>query len=133
MSLNEEQLKDSVLYQAMVSKAAAALESNRELLATSETRARDFENLKQKYEEEVAALEVRASGRVTPAVLAPVRVSLPDKGGVRLEEVATVGVRDGTMLVVTVFEEQVSAPHVPRTAVPPSRAVPPRVYARSRP
>ena len=64
------------------------------------------------FRKEVAALEMRASGRVTPAVLSPVKVHLPDvEGGqgMRLEEVATVGVRDGTMLVVTVFEEQVRA------------------------
>ncbi|KAK0490403.1 ribosome recycling factor [Armillaria novae-zelandiae] len=42
----------------------------------------------------------RASGRVTPALLANVRVQ-----GQKLEQVATVGVRDGSMLVVTVFEE----------------------------
>ncbi|SJL01266.1 uncharacterized protein ARMOST_04584 [Armillaria ostoyae] len=42
----------------------------------------------------------RASGRVTPALLANVRVL-----GQKLEQVATVGVRDGSMLVVTVFEE----------------------------
>ncbi len=45
----------------------------------------------------------RASGRVTPALLANVRVQ-----GQKLEQVATVGVRDGSMLVVTVFEEDVS-------------------------
>ncbi|PBL01845.1 ribosome recycling factor [Armillaria gallica] len=42
----------------------------------------------------------RASGRVTPALLANVCVQ-----GQKLEQVATVGVRDGSMLVVTVFEE----------------------------
>ncbi|PSR76177.1 hypothetical protein PHLCEN_2v8600 [Hermanssonia centrifuga] len=62
------------------------------------------------YRKEVAALEMRASGRVTPAVLSPVRVMLPDhRGGdgkgVRLEEIATVGVREGTTLLITVFEE----------------------------
>ncbi|TBU43451.1 ribosome recycling factor [Dichomitus squalens] len=60
------------------------------------------------YRKEVAALETRATGRVTPAVLSPVRVKLPgatDARGVRLEEVATVGVKDGTTLLVTVFEE----------------------------
>ncbi len=65
------------------------------------------------YRKEVAALEMRASGRVTPAVLSPVRVMLPDhRGGdgkgVRLEEIATVGVREGTTLLITVFEEHVS-------------------------
>ena len=70
------------------------------------------------FRKEVAALEMRASGRVTPAVLAPVRVHVPGssegKGGsgAKLEEVATVGVRDGSMLIVTVFEEQVRATFV---------------------
>lgn len=60
------------------------------------------------YRREVAASETRAAGRVTPAVLAPVRVTLPGGGEpVRLEEVATVGVREGTMLLVTVYEEAV--------------------------
>ncbi|TCD64081.1 hypothetical protein EIP91_004553 [Steccherinum ochraceum] len=60
-----------------------------------------------KFKKEVAELETRASGRVTPSVLAPVRVVLPhsDGKGVRLEEVATVGVREGTTLIITVFEE----------------------------
>lgn len=60
------------------------------------------------YRKEVADMETRSTGRVTPAMLSPVRVHLPggDKG-VRLEEIATVGVREGTTLMVTVFEEQV--------------------------
>jgi ribosome recycling factor len=64
------------------------------------------------YRKEVAGLETRASGRVTPALLAPVRVELPDSKGelFRLEDVATIGVREGSMLVVTVFEEHASAP-----------------------
>ncbi|KAI0711129.1 ribosome recycling factor domain-containing protein [Cerioporus squamosus] len=60
------------------------------------------------FRKEVAALETRATGRVTPAVLSPVRVMLPnaqDGRGVRLEEIATVGVKEGTTLLVTVFEE----------------------------
>jgi len=62
----------------------------------------------ERFRKDVADLEVRATGRVTPAVLAPVRVVLPDSPdgrGVRLEEIATVGVRDGSTLIVTVFEE----------------------------
>jgi len=70
------------------------------------------------FRREVAQLEARASGRVTPQLLAPVRVSLPpvthkEEGAtpsspskLRLEELATVGVRDGSTLVVTVFEPQ---------------------------
>ena len=64
------------------------------------------------FRKEVAALETRATGRVTPALLAPVRVKLPDSAdtrGVRLEELATVGVKEGTTLLVTVFEEHVSS------------------------
>jgi ribosome recycling factor len=60
---------------------------------------------------EVAQLEARASGRVTPQLLAPMRVSLVPSSGARkvqLEEVATVGVRDGSSLIVTVFDPQVS-------------------------
>ncbi|KAF8647985.1 hypothetical protein AX16_006415 [Volvariella volvacea WC 439] len=65
------------------------------------------------FRRECATLESRASGRVTPALLDPVRVKLPGKGktgganaGLPLEEVATVGVRDGSTLLVTVFEEE---------------------------
>ena len=60
---------------------------------------------------EVAQLEARASGRVTPQLLAPVRVSVGPSSGAkkaRLEELATVGVRDGSSLIVTVFDPQVS-------------------------
>ena len=78
---------------------------------------------------EVSQLEARASGRVTPQLLAPVRVSsavsvsagpsasatahassseAKKSAGARLEELATVGVRDGTTLIVTVFDPQVS-------------------------
>jgi len=69
------------------------------------------------FRREVAQLDARASGRVTPQLLDPVRIllsptthevgetSAPSK--VRLEELATVGVRDGSSLVVTVFEPQV--------------------------
>lgn len=63
---------------------------------------------------EVSQLEARASGRVTPQLLARVRVSAacsasdakraPQR---RLEELATVGVREGTTLIVTVFDPQV--------------------------
>ncbi|KAI9511674.1 ribosome recycling factor-domain-containing protein [Russula earlei] len=70
---------------------------------------------------EVAQLEARASGRVTPRLLAPVRVSLAHHASpasasasalasasegkkFQLEELATVGVRDGSTLVVTVFD-----------------------------
>ncbi|KAI0264730.1 ribosome recycling factor-domain-containing protein [Gloeopeniophorella convolvens] len=59
------------------------------------------------FQREVAQREARASGRVTPQLLAPVRVTLPGGGApARLEDVATVGVREGTTLVVTVFEPE---------------------------
>ncbi|PBK88249.1 hypothetical protein ARMGADRAFT_1054941 [Armillaria gallica] len=48
-----------------------------------------------------ADASARAAGRVTPALLANVRVKEQ-----KLEEEATVGVRDGSMLVVTVFDEE---------------------------
>ena len=62
------------------------------------------------YRKEVAKMENRASGRVTPEILAPVLVKIPERGGngVRIEEVATVGVKDGSALIVTVFEDSVS-------------------------
>jgi len=60
------------------------------------------------FRKECASVETRASGRVTPALLAPVKIKLPDiDQHFRLEEVATVGVKDGSLLLVTVFEEGV--------------------------
>jgi len=65
------------------------------------------------YRKEIAKMESRASGRVTPEILAPVSVKIPGRGtkGVRIEEVATVGVKDGSVLIVSVFEDS-SLPHV---------------------
>ncbi|KAJ3564742.1 hypothetical protein NP233_g8090 [Leucocoprinus birnbaumii] len=57
------------------------------------------------FRKECQGLETRASGRVTPAMLSPVRVKLDDRDH-RLEEIATVGVRDGTILLVTLFDEK---------------------------
>lgn len=62
------------------------------------------------YRKECASIESRASGRVTPALLSSVRVKLPDATTARLEEVATVGVREGTTLLITVFQENVRFP-----------------------
>jgi ribosome recycling factor len=59
------------------------------------------------FRKECQGLETRASGRVTPALLSPVRVKLADRE-YRLEEIATVGVRDGSLLVITIFDEKVS-------------------------
>jgi ribosome recycling factor len=61
------------------------------------------------FRKDCAAAENRALGRVTPALLSPVRVKLPDApNGVRLEELATVGVREGSILVITLFSEHVN-------------------------
>jgi ribosome recycling factor len=63
-----------------------------------------------RYRKECATLEMRASGRVTPSILTPVRVHLPEHGkndSVRLEDVATVAVRDGIILWIVAFQEQV--------------------------
>ena len=60
------------------------------------------------FRKECAAAEARASGRVTPALLSPVRVKMPqDDHLYKLEEIATVGVRDGSLLLITVFDEEV--------------------------
>lgn len=62
------------------------------------------------FRKDCAASEARAGGRVTPAILDSVRVTLPGSTEpYRLEALATVGVRDGTTLIITVFEEQVKA------------------------
>lgn len=61
------------------------------------------------YRKEVAKMENRVGGRVTPEILAPVSVKIPGREpkGVRIEEAATVGVKDGSVLIVTVFEDSV--------------------------
>ncbi|KAJ8469095.1 hypothetical protein ONZ45_g17010 [Pleurotus djamor] len=59
------------------------------------------------FKKECAGVETRASGRITPAILDPVRVSLPDtKTSVRLDHIATVGVREGSTLLITLFEDK---------------------------
>lgn len=61
------------------------------------------------YRKECAAKETQASGRVIPAMLNPVRVKLPtSEKDFRLEELATVGVREGSTLLITLFDESVS-------------------------
>ena len=65
--------------------------------------------------EQAKHVEVRCSGRVVPDVLDGVKVSVPvdpenkSEGHmeVGLKDIATVGVKNGTILVVTVFEEHV--------------------------
>lgn len=60
------------------------------------------------YRKEMSLLTNRALGRVTPAILDSVRVQLPDVDvPLKLSEVATVGVKEGTVLVVTAFDEHV--------------------------
>lgn len=99
-------------------KSTATLVPGSQQKLTDEAAIEEYEKAEMKmqvavdwYRKEVADLETRASGRVTPALLAPVRVELPDsKGGLfKLEDVATVGVREGSTLLITVFEEHVSA------------------------
>lgn len=60
------------------------------------------------FRKECAASEARALGRITPALLSPVRVKVPGmEKSLHLEEVATVGVREGTNLLITLFDEHV--------------------------
>ncbi|KAF5351122.1 hypothetical protein D9756_008223 [Leucocoprinus leucothites] len=80
-----------------ITDAAAMAEYTK--TSTSMTNAVDW------FRRECQGLETRASGRITPALLSPVRVKLADKD-YRLEEIATVGVRDGTILLVTLFDEK---------------------------
>ena len=63
---------------------------------------------------EFATMELQGSGRVTPAILDPVRVELPDVpgSGPRLNEVATIGVREGTTLLISVYDEAVCQPQL---------------------
>ncbi|KAG8960230.1 hypothetical protein FRC03_006886 [Tulasnella sp. 419] len=59
------------------------------------------------FKKELSVLENRAVGRVTPAILDGVKVEAHHSDGalVKLQEVATVGVKEGTILMVTVFDE----------------------------
>ncbi|KAF9071903.1 ribosome recycling factor domain-containing protein [Rhodocollybia butyracea] len=66
------------------------------------------------FRKECASIETRASGRVTPALLSSVRVQFPKEDQLfKLEEISTVGVRNGSELIITVFEEE-SLKHVER-------------------
>ena len=63
------------------------------------------------FRKDCAASENRALGRITPALLSPVKVKLPDNPkGVKLEELATVGIREGSTLLITLYNEHVSFP-----------------------
>ncbi|QRV82005.1 ribosome-recycling factor [Ceratobasidium sp. AG-Ba] len=68
---------------------------------------RKMDGTVQWYKRELAQMETRVSGRVMPSLLDPVRVKLKgsEGAGSKLDEVATVGVRDGNVLVITVFDE----------------------------
>jgi len=60
------------------------------------------------FRKECAASEAQALGRVTPALLSPVRVKVPGTAKpFQLEELTTVGVREGTTLLITLFDEHV--------------------------
>ncbi|KAI6114518.1 ribosome recycling factor domain-containing protein [Pisolithus sp. B1] len=96
-----------------IKSTADLVPGSRQLLTTEEARS-EYHKAEVKmsstvewFRKEVAAFETRASGRVTPSLLAPVRVEVHGKGNdpVKLEEIATVGVKDGSLLIVTVFDE----------------------------
>ncbi|TDL24602.1 ribosome recycling factor [Rickenella mellea] len=57
------------------------------------------------FRKDVAAMEARGSGRVSPDLISHVPVALPDRSA-RLSDIATIGVRDGTTLIITMFEDQ---------------------------
>ena len=60
------------------------------------------------FRKDCAVSENRALGRITPALLSPVKVKLPENPkGVKLEELATVGVREGSTLLITLYNEHV--------------------------
>ena len=60
------------------------------------------------FRKDCAAMKSRALGLVTPALLSPVTVKIPGIGKkVPLEELATVGVREGTTLLITVLQPPV--------------------------
>lgn len=81
-----------------------------------EKRAADekFQSSLKWLKEQARGVEIRSSGRVVPDILDGIRVSIESEESgensfeVGLKEVATVGVKNGNVLVVTVFEEQVS-------------------------
>jgi len=60
------------------------------------------------FKKECAALETRASGYARPGMISSVRVKIPEQPDMRLEELATIGVREGTTFLVTLYDSQVS-------------------------
>ncbi|KAH0834943.1 mitochondrial carrier domain-containing protein [Lanmaoa asiatica] len=96
---------------AKVKSTASFVPGSQQLFESEEARA-EYAKAESKmasvvdwFRKEVAAFETRASGRVTPALLSPVRVEGRGRQAVKLEEVATVGIKDGSVLIVTVFDE----------------------------
>jgi hypothetical protein len=59
------------------------------------------------FKAQVALTEIRTSGRATPTMLDSVRVEIPDMPSQKLAEVATVGVKDLSTLLITAYETEV--------------------------
>jgi len=59
------------------------------------------------FRAQVALTEIRTSGRATPTMLDSVRVDLPDMASQKLADVATIGVKDLSTLLVTAYEAEV--------------------------
>ena len=59
------------------------------------------------FKAQAALTETRTSGRATPTMLDSVRVELPDMPPQKLVEVATVGVKDLSTLLITAYEAEV--------------------------
>ncbi|KAI6027815.1 ribosome recycling factor-domain-containing protein [Pisolithus microcarpus] len=96
-----------------IKSTADLVPGSRQLLTTEEARS-EYQKAETKmsstvewFRKEVVAFETRATGRVTPSLLSPVKVEVHGKGKdpVKLEDIATVGVKDGSLLIVTVFDE----------------------------
>lgn len=93
--------------------------SNEKLVPTSQnTHGDEFQEEKRNLDEKMAAsvrwfkaqvtlTETRTSGRAAPTMLDSVRVELPDVPSQRLAEVATVGVKDLSTLLITAYEAEV--------------------------
>ena len=93
--------------------------SNQKLIPTSQnTHGDEFQEEKRNLDEKMAAsvrwfkaqvalTETRTSGRATPTMLDSVWVELPDMPSQKLAEVATVGVKDLSTLLITAYEAEV--------------------------
>ena len=112
-------------YAAPKAKSTANLVPGSQQRLSSEVARQEYSKAEEKmnaavdwFRRECAAAEVRVDGRVTSALLDRVRVILPggDGSAVSLEEVASVGVKDGTTLIITVFEDNVSTVQSPKHA-----------------